>query len=345
MTVKVLVVDDSAVVRLTLSNALSREPGIEVVSTAPDPFVARDKIVELEPDVVTLDVEMPGMNGITFLRKVMHYHPIPVIVVSSHTPDGSKLAFEALEAGAMEIVCKPGPGYPLADMSCYLAEKIREVARIKLPTGGTLAPAAGYTPRVAPLRYSRPDRVIAIGASIGGPRAIEQLLRAFPANAPGTVVVQHMPAHFTKSFADRLDGRCAIRVVEAEDEMRIETGTALIAPGNRHMLLQGKAPELYVNIKDGPRIQQQRPSIEILFKSVARVVGNKALGVLLTGMGSDGARGLLEMKQSGAYTVVQDQKTCAVYGMPAEAVKCDAACAVLPLDRIAAALMTRADQD
>jgi two-component system chemotaxis response regulator CheB len=344
MSVRVLIIDDSTLVRVTLTDRLSREPGLEVVYAARDPFEGRDKIVELDPDVVTLDIEMPGMNGLVFLRKLMRHYPLPVVVVSSHTPAGSRMALEALDSGAMDIICKPGPGYPLDEMIYALATKIREVAKIAVNDGVAQPRRVPVGRLLAPLRHPDRDRVIAIGASIGGPKAIEHVLGTFPANAPGTLIVQHMPAHFTASFAERLNRMCRVEVREAQDGDTVDPGVALIAPGNRHMVVRNTVPALTVHLMDGPRVGQQRPSVSVLFKSLARCAGKNALAAILTGMGMDGASGLLELHRSGAHTIAQDEATCVVYGMPAEAVRCGAVSEVLPLDRIAGSLMRHSER-
>ncbi len=332
--IRVLVVDDSAVVRQIFERELSRDPAIEVVGVAPDPYIARDRIVRLQPDVVTLDVEMPRMDGITFLRKLMRYHPLPVIIVSSLTPRGGELALEALDAGAVEVMCKPGTSYAVGDMSVALIDKIKAAARVRVQARTKATPAV---PRLSLTRTTH--RIVALGASTGGTQALQQVLTALPPNAPGIVIVQHMPEHFTRSFADRLNDLCAIRVKEAEDGDAVSPGRALIAPGNRHMLLVRSGAVYGVQVKKGPLVNRHRPSVDVLFKSVARYAGRNAVGVILTGMGADGADGLLEMKSQGAATLAQDEATSVVYGMPREAVQRGAADEVLPLDRIAGRIL------
>ncbi|HEY3323305.1 MAG TPA: chemotaxis response regulator protein-glutamate methylesterase [Planctomycetota bacterium] len=344
---RVLIVDDSAVVRTILSAELSRDPQIEVVGMAPDPYVARDMIVMLKPDVITLDIEMPRMDGITFLRKLMHYHPMPVVVVSSLTPAGGELALEALEAGAVEVVCKPGAAYTVGDLSLTLGEKIKAVRhanlRPKLRGAGVPAGAeAGTTQRLSLARTT--NKVVAIGASTGGTQALQRVLAAMPEDAPGTVIVQHMPAQFTRSFAVRLNELCDVEVREAVDGDTVVPGKVLIAPGNYHMLLRRSGANYYVEVKSGPMIGRHRPSVDVLFKSVARYAGRNAVGVILTGMGSDGAEGLLEMRNAGAYTIAQDEASCVVFGMPRAAIELDAACTVLPLESIAAETVHSAQQ-
>jgi two-component system chemotaxis response regulator CheB len=337
--VRVLIVDDSAIVRQIFTTEMARMPGIEVVGSAPDPYVARDKIVMLKPDVVVLDVEMPRMDGLTFLRKLMHYYPIPVIILSSLTPAGGSLAMEAIQAGAVEVLCKPGGAYTLTRMTDDLAHKIIAASHARMPhrrgDGETPVPPAP-SPALAMTRTT--NQVVAIGASTGGTQAIEAILSRFPHNAPGTVVVQHMPPHFTTSFAQRLNNLCDVEVREARDGDSVIPGVALIAPGDFHMLLKRSGARYYVEVKQGPPVRRQRPSVDVLFKSVARYAGRNATGVILTGMGRDGAEGLLEMRQAGAYTIAQDEKSCVVYGMPSEAVKCSAVQDVVALDQIAPAV-------
>jgi two-component system chemotaxis response regulator CheB len=326
--IKVLVVDDSAVVRQILQGVLSADPEIQVVGTAPDPFVARDLIVERKPDVITLDMEMPRMDGITFLRKLMHYFPMPVIVVSSLTPEGSKLALDALSAGAVDVMCKPGAAFTVGDMANELVEKVKIAAHAKVgrkTLGTTEKPAAlGRTT----------NKVVAIGASTGGTVALEYILSRMPVDAPGIVIAQHMPAMFTKQFAGRMDQLSAMEVREAVDGDSVVPGVALIAPGDFHMLLKRSGARYYVAVKTGPMVHRQRPSVEVLFRSVARAAGSNAVGVILTGMGADGAQGLLEMRQAGAATVAQDEASCVVFGMPRAAIELGAAEHVLGLDHI-----------
>ena len=332
-----MIVDDSAVVRSVLSTELAKDPEIEVVGTAPDPYVARDKIVQLSPHVILLDVEMPRMDGITFLRKLMHYKPMPVIIVSSLTPKGSQLALEAMDAGAVDVLCKPGSSYSVADMSEQLAFKIKAAAFAKIKTlDRNIAPPKPLE-RLAMTKTT--DKIIAIGASTGGTQAIEAVLTQFPGNAPGTVIVQHMPEHFTASFSERLNGLCAIEVREAKDNDSVIPGVALIAPGNYHMILRRSGARYFVQVKTGPLVHHQRPSVEVLFKSVAKYAGANAVGAILTGMGADGAEGLLDMRKAGAHTIAQDEATSVVYGMPAEAAKRGAAVDILPLGRVAARLI------
>lgn len=320
MTTRVLIVDDSAIVRKVLAEHLGAAVGIEVVGTAPDPYVARDRIVRTEPDVVTLDVEMPRMDGITFLRKLMHYHPTRVIIVSSLTPRGSALAVEALGAGALEVIAKPGPAYSVGEMSADLIRTIREVA------SASVAAIRGPDKPVERLAMTATtDKVVAIGASTGGTAAIRSILSAMPADAPPMVIVQHMPAEFTRAFARGLNERCAMDVREAADGDQVIPGRALIAPGNRHLVLRRSGANYRVQVADGPHVSGCRPSVDVLFRSVARYAGSNAVGVILTGMGRDGAMGLKAMRDAGAATIAQNESTSVVYGMPKAALECGAA--------------------
>ncbi|MEW6387523.1 MAG: chemotaxis response regulator protein-glutamate methylesterase [Thermodesulfobacteriota bacterium] len=330
---KVLIVDDSAIVRKIFNDLIAQEPDLEVVGTAPDPYVARDKIVQYEPDVITLDIEMPRMDGLTFLKKLMHYYPLPVIIVSSLTQKGSQMAVEALEYGAIEVLAKPGGAFSVGDLGKQLLGKIRAAARIKMEKRNDNSPPPPPPVKVAPLTQTT-NKIIAIGASTGGTEAIKEVLLRLPPNVPGVVIVQHMPPKFTTAFAERLNKMCALEVREAQDGDSVLTGRALIAPGNYHMLLRRSGARYYVQVKDGPPVHHQRPSVDVLFNSTAQTAGANALGVILTGMGADGADGLLAMKDKGAYTIAQDEATCVVFGMPKEAIKKGAAQKVLPLLRI-----------
>ena len=333
--IKVLVVDDSAVVRQILQGSLSADPDITVVGTAPDPYVARDMIVELKPDVVTLDVEMPRMDGITFLRKLMHYYPLPVIIVSSLTSAGGELALEALSSGAVEVMCKPSGAFTVGDMTAELITKIKTAACARV---GKPEEAGAKTARVAPLGRTT-NKIVALGASTGGTVALEYVLCRMPADAPGMVIAQHMPVHFTKQFADRLNRLSAMEIREAQENDSVLPGVALVAPGDRHLLLRRSGTRTLVSIKDGPLVHQQRPSVDVLFRSVARSAGKNAIGVIMTGMGVDGAAGLAEMHQAGAHTIAQDEASCVVFGMPKVAIEMGAAERVLPLKDIPDAIL------
>ncbi|MBI5118465.1 chemotaxis response regulator protein-glutamate methylesterase [Candidatus Poribacteria bacterium] len=343
MKTRVLIVDDSAVVREIFVRELSRDPAIEVVGTAPDPYIARDKIVKLKPDVLTLDVEMPRMDGITFLGKLMRYNPLPVIVVSSLTPKGGELAMEALQSGAVDVMCKPGAAYTVGDMSRELIEKIKAAARANVQALSARADESSKPAERLSMTLTT-NKVVAIGASTGGTQALQQVLTAMPAGAPGIVIVQHMPEHFTRSFAERLNQFCAIEVKEAEDGDTVAPGKALIAPGNYHMLLRRSGAMYYAQVKNGPLVSRHRPSVDVLFKSVARYAGSNAVGVIMTGMGDDGAAGLQEMKTAGADTIAQDEASCVVFGMPKEAIALGAADHVLPLDRIPRKMLDLAER-
>lgn len=334
MTTRVLIVDDSAVVRQILQRELARDSELEIVGVAPDPYVARDKILALHPDVITLDVEMPRMDGMTFLRKLMRYYPIPVVLFSSLTPKGGELAMEALEAGAVEVMCKPSGSYSVDDMAVELIDKIKAAARVKVHATH-LTPqvlTAPSPPRTAMTQTT--NKVLAIGASTGGTQVIQSVLTALPRNAPGTVIVQHMPEHFTRSFSDRLNQLSQMEVKEAENGDAVFPGRVLIAPGNYHMILQRSGARYFVEVRTGPLMNRHRPSVDALFKSVARYAGRNAVGVLLTGMGKDGAEGLLAVKKEGAKTIAQDEASSVVFGMPREAIELGAADYVLSLDAI-----------
>lgn len=335
-TIKVLIVDDSAIVRKILSSRLNQHDGIEVIGTAPDPYVAREKIVALNPDVLTLDIEMPRMDGLTFLKKLMQYRPLPVIVLSSLAPKGSQVALEALASGAFDVVCKPGTSYTVNEACTELVEKIKTASRARMEKV-VAEPQAAAVQRLHMTETT--NKVFAIGASTGGVQALMTVLTAFPANAPGSLVVQHMPANFTKSFAERLNDNCAVEVIEARDGDHVVPGRVLLAPGGKHMLLQRSGASYYVCIKDGPAVCHQRPSVEVMFNSVARFAGANAVGAILTGMGKDGALGLLNMRKNGAHTIAQDEASCVVFGMPKEAVDQNAAEKILPLQHIAGAMI------
>jgi two-component system chemotaxis response regulator CheB len=332
------------VVRKIFTQQLEKAPGIEVVGTAPDPYIAREKIVRLQPDVITLDIEMPRMDGITFLKHLMKSFPLPVIIVSSLTRKSSKLALEALSLGALEVLSKPSVAYSVGDMGDQLIEKIKAVAvvdvksRLKKKAPAPESSRAVFAPRALAETTSK---LIAIGASTGGTEALKQVLTQIPRNSPGILVVQHMPPNFTAAFAERLNGLCEITVSEAKNGETITNGKALIAPGNFHMLLRRSGATYYVQVKTGPRVHHQRPAVDVLFKTVAMHAGANALGILLTGMGADGAQGMLAMRQAGAYTIAQDEESCVVFGMPKEAIRLQAVDTVLPLNKIAQAAMSR----
>lgn len=323
--IKVLVVDDSAVVRKILTTELAKDPHIEVVGSATDPYVARDKIVNLRPDVITLDVEMPRMDGITFLEKLMHYFPMPVIILSTLTPAGCETAMRALQLGAVEVMHKPelDLSYKLSEMIVLLIEKIKAADAVKYRFSAKAGEKKETKLVAKPISamIKTTDKVVAIGASTGGTEALRYILPSLPPTFPGIVVAQHMPENFTRSFAESLDKICRMDVKEAEDNDTVRPGQILIARGNYHMLLRRSGARYYVQLKQGPLVCRQRPAVEVLFNSVAKYAGQNSVGVMLTGMGSDGAKGMLAMKEAGAYNIAQDEESSVVFGMPKEAIK------------------------
>ncbi|MBF0272225.1 MAG: chemotaxis response regulator protein-glutamate methylesterase [Magnetococcales bacterium] len=376
--VTVLIVDDSAVVRQTLTSILESDPNIRVVGQAQDPFVAAEKLKTLIPDVITLDVEMPRMDGITFLRKLMTQHPIPVVMCSSLTGEGTETALRALEYGAVEIITKPRMGTKefLEESRIRICDAVKAAAFTNVrnrtfvrpiattPSAATGAPASssptagGGNPlihKVAPkltadamlppldpgsrAMSQTTEKLIIVGASTGGTEALRVFLEALPANAPGIVIVQHMPENFTRAFADRLNTLCQITVKEAADNDSVVRGRALIAPGNKHTMLKRSGARYYVEVRDGPLVSRHRPSVDVLFRSAARYGGKNCVGVIMTGMGDDGARGMLEMKNAGAATIAQDEQSCVVFGMPKEAIKHGGVDLIKPLDKIAAEVL------
>jgi len=344
-TIKVLVVDDSAVVRQVLTNLLNADPHIEVVATAADPVIAIERMKQVWPDVIVLDIEMPRMDGITFLRKLMAEHPTPVIICSTLTEKGAQTTIEALAAGAVTIITKPKLGLKqfLSDSSDDLVGAVKSAAGVNVkrlaPRAAPLQVQAKNTADVILPQASRAmtqttERVVVIGTSTGGTQALEAVLTALPITAPGIVIVQHMPEKFTAAFSERLNGLSRIRVKEAENNDRVAPGRALIAPGGRHMLLKRSGAQYYVEITDGPLVNRHRPSVDVLFRSAAHSAGSNALGIIMTGMGDDGARGLKEMLDAGARTVAQDEESCVVFGMPKEAIKLGGVQTVVGLDDI-----------
>jgi two-component system, chemotaxis family, protein-glutamate methylesterase/glutaminase len=336
--IRVLIVDDSAIVRKVLSDALSSAPDIEVAGTAPDPLIAREKIESLKPDVLTLDIEMPRMDGLTFLKQLMQSRPMPVIVISSLAQPSCRTAVEALSYGAVEVLAKPGGPYSVEELRGTLAAKVRAAASCCV--GRRAAGGASKAPRLAGGAPS--DVVFAIGASTGGTEAIASIVTRLPANSPGVVIAQHIPPQFSGAFAKRLDGLSAVTVKEAEDNDAVRPGVVLIAPGDLHMVLRKEGGRYLVRVKTGPRVCYQRPSVDVLFSSVAEAAGPAAVAALLTGMGTDGAQGMLRLHRAGAHTIAQDQATCVVYGMPREAVALGAAAQILPLASIAQAMWNAA---
>ncbi|KGD97033.1 chemotaxis response regulator protein-glutamate methylesterase [Rhizobium sp. YS-1r] len=346
--IRVLIIDDSASVRQTLAAILSADPDIEVMGVANDPFMAARKIREEIPDVITLDVEMPQMDGITFLRKLMVQHPIPVVMCSSLTESGSETLMQALEAGAVDIILKPkiGAADHLAESADRIRTAVKGAARARVGKLRASRVAGGSTtakltadavlppPKVGAMAKTT-EMVVCIGASTGGTEALRELLEALPANSPGIVIVQHMPERFTAAFAKRLNGLCEVEVKEAADGDPVLRGHVLIAPGDRHMLLERRGARYEVSIRSGPLVSRHRPSVDVLFRSAARSAGANAMGVIITGMGDDGARGMNEMHQAGAYTVAQDEATSVVFGMPKEAIAHGGVDKVVPLEQIA----------
>lgn len=350
---RVLIIDDSASVRQTMTAILQEDPDIEVIAAASDPFSAARYIQEEVPDVITLDVEMPRMDGITFLRKLMVQCPVPVVMCSSLTEEGSETLLQAMEAGAVDIILKPRIG--VADHLVEQHLQIRDV--VKAAAGARIRgrPAARAAKSGEPEKKLTADAVlppptgramsrttemvVCMGASTGGTEALREVLEALPANAPGIVVVQHMPERFTKAFATRLNGLCEVDVKEAEDGDPVLRGHVLIAPGGRHMMLERHGARYHVSVRDGPLVSRHRPSVDVLFRSAARNAGSNAIGIILTGMGDDGARGLLEMKQAGARTMAQDEATSVVFGMPKEAIARGGADRIVPLHNVARELL------
>lgn len=347
--IRVLLVDDSAVVRQTLSAILTQDPDIEIMGTAANPYIAAELIAVELPDVILLDVEMPRMDGITFLKKLMSQHPIPVVMCSSLVGEGTETAFKAMEYGAVDIILKPR----LGTRSFLEESKVRLIDTVKAAAGVRLSRLVRKT-EVAPKlsadvilpagrsdahRLTTTEKVVAVGASTGGTEALRIFLETLPENAPGIVIVQHMPEKFTAAFAQRLNGLCRVTVKEAEDNETLMPGKALIAPGNFHMLLKRSGARYFVEVRSGPLVSRHRPSVDVLFRSTARYAGQNAIGVIMTGMGDDGAKGLLEMKAAGATTFAQDEDSCVVFGMPKEAIKLGAAQRVLPLEALAGAVL------
>lgn len=339
--IRVLVVDDSAVVRSVLSEQLSQCSGITVVGTAIDPYAARDRIAELKPDVITLDIEMPRMDGLSFLAKIMKHHPIPVVIVSSVAPENSDTALRALQLGAIDVIPKPGSQYSIPDVKRCLARSIRAAARANLTALMTETTTDQPAPPAEALAgIDTTHKVLAIGASTGGTRAIESVLATLPPDCPGTVIVQHMPQGFTHSFAQRLNHLCQVEVKEASQGDALVPGRVLIAHGGMHLLVERSGARLKVEVRDGPPVHRHRPSVDVLFRSVARNCGRNAVGVLLTGMGEDGASGLLEMREHGGHTIAQDEASSVVFGMPKVAIDIGAAIEVRPLSDITGAILS-----
>ncbi|WP_293860323.1 chemotaxis response regulator protein-glutamate methylesterase [uncultured Alsobacter sp.] len=348
--IRVLIVDDSAAVRQTLESVLSDAPDIRVMATASDPFVAVKRIQDEMPDVIILDIEMPRMDGLTFLRKIMAQKPIPVIICSTLTEEGSQTLLEALEAGAVDVLPKPRIDTKqfLQESRTRICDAVRAAAVARLRTARPpmrqvekklTADVMMPAPMATRAMSQTTEKVICVGASTGGTESLREVLEALPFDSPAIVIVQHMPERFTAAFAKRLDGLCKVDVKEAEDGDAVYPGRVLIAPGNRHTLLTRSGARYHVTVKDGPLVSRHRPSVDVLFRSAAQYAGGNAVGILMTGMGDDGARGLLEMRKAGAYTIAQDEETSVVFGMPKEAIQRGAAMRVLPLHAIAAEIL------
>jgi two-component system chemotaxis response regulator CheB len=353
--IKVLIVDDSAVIRQAMTEILAGDPAIEVIGTAADPILAADKIRQQLPDVITLDIEMPRMDGLTFLQRIMSQHPIPVVICSSLTGKGAETTLKALQYGAVEIITKPklGARQFLEESRVLICDAVKAAACVRVRPLSTArrevepkltADAVLRKPGGSEIIRTM-EKVVVVGASTGGTEALRVFLEALPHDAPGVVIVQHMPEHFTAAFARRLDGICRVAVKEAASGDSVIPGRALIAPGNRHLLLKRSGARYFVEIKDGPLVSRHRPSVDVLFRSAARYAGRNAIGVIMTGMGDDGARGLLELRQAGGVTLAQDEASCVVFGMPKEAIRLGAAGSVLPLAEIAPAVLQSYRED
>ncbi len=348
--IKVLIVDDSAVVRQTLADILSSDPHIEVMAIAADPYVAAEKMRLEIPDVITLDVEMPRMDGLTFLHKIMSQHPIPVVMCSSLAEGGSETVMKALEYGAVDVIQKPRVGTKqfLEESRIRICDTVKAAALSRTKKRPAKAMHDVQPKLTADAVLEKPnskamiqttEKVVVVGASTGGTEALRVFLEALPPDAPGIVIVQHMPEHFTAAFAKRLDSICRVSIKEAAEDDTVIPGRVLIAPGNRHLLLKRSGARYYVEVKDGPLVSRHRPSVDVLFRSTARYAGKNAVGVIMTGMGDDGANGMKEMKEGGAITIAQDEASCVVFGMPHEAIKRGAVDKVLPLGEIAGAVL------
>ncbi len=343
--IKVLIVDDSASVRQTLSKILSSDPQIEIVGTAYDPFNAAEKLESITPDVITLDVEMPRMDGITFLKKIMTQSPVPVVICSSLAERGAETTLKAIEYGAVEIIEKPKIGTKSffeesKIMICDIVKaashvNVQKLTSIRKSFSKKLSADAIMPKSKTGAMIKTTEKILVVGASTGGTEALRVFLEALPLDSPGIVIVQHMPENFTKAFANRINSLCKITVKEASDNDTILPGQALIAPGNKHMLLKRSGARYYVDVKTGPLVSRHRPSVDVLFRSAARYAGQNAVGVIMTGMGDDGAKGMLEMKEAGAFTIAQDEQSCVVFGMPNEAIKLGGVKKILPLNQIA----------
>ncbi len=348
--IKVLIVDDSALVRETLCDVLSSDPQIEVIATASDPYIAAQKLREQIPDVITLDIEMPNMDGLTFLEKLMSQHPIPVVICSSLAETTSASGLRALELGAVDIISKPKIGTKqfFEDSRTQICDIIKAAAQVEAKI---ILPKRKVEPKLSAdvilakanmkSMITTTEKVIVVGASTGGTEALTTFLTAFPLDSPGILIVQHMPEHFTKSFADRLDSICKITVKEAENNDTVLRGRALIAPGGKHMILKRSGAKYYVEVRDGSLVSRHRPSVDVLFRSAARYAGKNCVGVIMTGMGDDGAKGMLEMKEAGAYNFAQDEATSLIFGMPKEAIKMGGVDMIMPLNQLPMAVLRK----
>jgi two-component system, chemotaxis family, protein-glutamate methylesterase/glutaminase len=342
--INVMIIDDSAVVRQTLSEIISHEDDLQIAATASDPYDATEKLKSIVPDVIILDIEMPRMDGLTFLKKLMSQHPLPVIICSSKAEEGSQNVFQAMQFGAVDIIQKPKVGTKefIEESRVMICDSVRaaHLTHVK-----KISPTLSVAPKLTAdvimpmpshnISIDTTESVVVVGASTGGTEALKVFLEKLPIDCPGVVIVQHMPEHFTAAFAARLDGLCAVSIKEAEDNDTVLRGRVLIAPGNKHLLLKRAGARYFVEVKSGPLVSRHRPSVDVLFRSTARYAGKNAIGVIMTGMGDDGAHGMLEMKNAGAYTIAQDEQSCIVFGMPKEAIKLEAVDKVLPLNEIA----------
>ena len=354
--IKVMIVDDSAVVRQVLVELLGTDPGIEVIAAVADPLFAMQRMKMQWPDVIMLDVEMPRMDGVTFLRKLMHEHPTPVVICSTLTEAGAATTIEALAAGAVTVINKPKVGLKqfLNEAVHELTAAVRTAARANVRRLAARAEAPGRTPlEVKPKNTAdviltpaadramtrTTEHVVAIGCSTGGTQALQHVLAELPSLCPAVVIVQHMPPNFTAAFAKRLDGLCRISVKEAQNNDRVVPGCALIAPGGKHVLIQRSGAQYFVEVRDGPPVNRHCPSVDVLFRSAAKAAGPNALGIIMTGMGDDGARGLKEMRNAGAHTIAQDEQSCVVFGMPKEAIRMEAVERIMPLDELPRAIL------
>lgn len=348
-----MVIDDSAVVRQVLSNLFNSERDMEVVATAADPFIAAEKLLNIVPDVITLDIEMPRMDGLTFLKKLMSQHPLPVVICSSLAEEGQETTLRALEYGAVDIITKPKLGVKdfLEESKIVILDSVRGAAearvkklnklKTKLPVQKKLTADVVLPENKRKSMLRTTEKVVCVGASTGGTEALKYFLQEMPLDCPGIVIVQHMPENFTHSFAQRLDDICEIEVKEAEDGDTVLRGRALIAPGNKHTLLKRSGAKYYVEVKDGPLVSRHRPSVDVLFRSAAQFAGANVIGVIMTGMGDDGARGMKEMKESGAFNIAESEESCIVFGMPMEAIKLGGVDATLHLNKISSEVLSR----